>query len=211
PDLDKVVCRSICDMGAVMNGLAAYGGIIPSVNFVSYVAGAARLSALLQPHPIGTAIHLNAIPNVHFWRPADGNETSAAYLFALQAKGTPSVLSLSRQALLNLENSTIEHASRNLNIVSTNSKVQIAVAAAEILGKGGIKTRVISLLCWEVFDAQPQEYQLEVFRSVAPYLNLEAYTTVGWQNYSHRTSLLSERDYYQKKSGKVISPILHAI
>ncbi|KAG8917017.1 Transketolase, partial [Tulasnella sp. 408] len=165
-------------------------------------------------------------------------------------KGTPSVLSLSRQTLPNLENSTIEHAVKggyvlhdvegeNLNIVSTGSEVQIAVAAAEILNKEGIKTRVISLPCWEVFDAQPKEYQLEVFRSGAPYLSLEAYTTVGWQKYSHEQYGLAawgasgpydkvyEKfgltgpniaavgkkvvEYYQKKGGEVISPILHAI
>ncbi|KAG8931072.1 Transketolase [Tulasnella sp. 417] len=261
-------------MGAVMNGLSAYGGIIPFggtfLNFVSYAAGAVRLSALSQHHviwvathdsiglgedgpthqPIETAIHLRAIPNLHFWRPADGNETSAAYLFALQAKGTPSVLSLSRQTLPNLENSTIEHAVKggyvlhdvegeNLNIVSTGSEVQIAVAAAELLAKEGVKTRVISLPCWEVFDAQPKEYQLEVFRSGAPYLSVEAYTTVGWQKYSHEQyglpawgasgpydkvyekfgltgpniAAVGKKvvDFYQKKGGEVTSPLLHAI
>ncbi|KAG8978102.1 Transketolase [Tulasnella sp. 425] len=261
-------------MGAVMNGLSAYGGIIPFggtfLNFVSYAAGAVRLSALSQHHviwvathdsiglgedgpthqPIETAIHLRAIPNLHFWRPADGNETSAAYLFALQAKKTPSVLSLSRQTLPNLENSTVEHAVKGgyvlhdvkdekLNIVSTGSEVQIAVAAAEILNKEGINTRIISLPCWEVFDAQPKEYQLEVFRSGAPYLSVEAYSTIGWAKYSHEQYGLAawgasgpydkvyEKfgltgpniaavgkkvvDYYQKKGGEVISPILHAI
>jgi len=261
-------------MGAIMNGLAAYGGIIPFggtfLNFVSYAAGAVRLSALSEDRviwvathdsiglgedgpthqPIETAIHFRALPNLHFWRPADGNETSAAYLVAINSKKTPSILSLSRQNLPNLQNSTIAHAAKggyvlhdvekeDLNIVSTGSEVQIAVAAAEILEKEGIKTRIISLPCWAVFDAQPKEYQLEVFRSGAPYLSLEAYSTVGWQKYSHEQYGLAAwgasgpydkvyekfgitgpniaavgkkvADFYKKKGGEVVSPILHAL
>ncbi|KAG8897985.1 Transketolase [Tulasnella sp. 403] len=260
-------------MGAIMNGLSAYGGIIPFggtfLNFVSYAAGAVRLSALSQHHviwvathdsiglgedgpthqPIETAAHFRAVPNLHFWRPADGNEVSAAYLFALQARTTPSIISLSRQNLPNLQNSTIEHAVKggyvlhdvageNLNIVSTGSEVQIAVAAAELLEKEGIKTRIISLPCWEVFDAQPKEYQLEVFRSGAPYLSLEAYSTSGWQKYSHEQYGLAawgasgpyDKVYakfgltgpniaavgkkvveFYKSRGEVVSPLVHAI
>jgi transketolase len=263
-------------MGAIMNGLAAYGGIIPFggtfLNFVSYAAGAVRLSALSRQRviwvathdsiglgedgpthqPVETAVHLRAIPNLHFWRPADGNEVSAAYLVALQAQHSPSVLALSRQNLPNLQNSTVEHAVKGgyvlhdiadrkeaLNIVSTGSEVQIAVAAAEVLEKEGIPTRIISLPCWEIFDAQPKEYQLEVFRSGAPYLSLEAYSTVGWQKYSHEQYGLTAWgasgpydavykkfgltgpniaavgkkvvDFYKKKGGEVVSPLLHAL
>ncbi|KAG8857606.1 Transketolase [Tulasnella sp. 330] len=271
-------------MGAIMNGLAAYGGIIPFggtfldclhvtlQNFVSYAAGALRLSALSQHQviwvathdsiglgedgpthqPVEVAVHLRAIPNLHFWRPADGNETAAAYIVAMKARHTPSVIALSRQNLPNLVNSTVEHAVKggyvlhdvadgkeNLNIVSTGSEIQIAVAAAEILEKEGIKTRIISLPCWEVFDAQPKEYQLEVFRSGSPYLSLEAYSTTGWQKYSHESYGLTAwgasgpfdkvyekfgltgsnvaavakkvTEFYQKKGGEVISPLLHAI
>jgi transketolase len=128
------------------------------------------------------------LPNLHFWRPADGNETSAAYLVALKARRTPSVLSLSRQNLPQLENSTIEKAAKggyvvhecgageDLTIVSTGSEVGIAIAAAGILEKEGKKVRVVSLPCWEVFDAQDREYRLSVLRSGAPILSVEAYT-----------------------------------
>lgn len=197
--------------------------LILEQNFVSYAAGAVRLSALsghqviwvgenhrfsygfkismesIATHdsiglgedgpthqPIETAIHLRAIPNLAFWRPADGNETSAAYKFALESKHTPSVLSLSRQNLPNLENSSIEvaamrggyilHEEQNedLTIVSTGSEVSIAVEAAGKLKAQGIKTRVVSLPCWFVFDQQPEEYRLSVLRSGAPILSLEA-------------------------------------
>lgn len=139
--------------------------------------------------PVETVIHLRAIPNLHVWRPADGNETSAAYLVALQSRGTPSVLALSRQNLPQLENSTIEHAVKggyvihevadgkeDLTIVSTGSEVSIAVEAVSLLEKEGLKVRVVSLPCWEIFDAQPEEYRLSILRSGAPVLSVEAYT-----------------------------------
>lgn len=110
-------------MGAIMNGLAAYGTIIPYggtfLNFVSYAAGALRLSSLSQirviwvathdsiglgedgptHQPIETLAHFRALPNCMVWRPADGNEISAAYYVALTSKHTPSIMALSRQNL----------------------------------------------------------------------------------------------------------------
>ncbi|KAF9228017.1 transketolase [Gyrodon lividus] len=207
-------------MGAIANGLSAYGGIVPFVatfmNFVSYAAGAVRLSALSKHQviwvathdsiglgedgpthqPIETAVHLRAIPNLDFWRPADGNETSASYLVALQSTATPSILSLSRQNLPNLEGSTIERAARggyvlheveaeDLTIVSSGSEVAIALEAASKLKAEGIKVRIVSLPCWSVFDRQDQQYRLSVLRNGAPILSLEALSTIGWQKYSH--------------------------
>jgi transketolase len=261
-------------MGAIGNGLAAYGGIIPYVatfmNFVSYAAGAVRLSALsghqviwVATHdsiglgedgpthqPIETLAHLRAIPNLDLWRPADGNETSAAYSVALKSKHTPSILSLSRQNLPNLEGSTLEHAVRggyivheeqgeDLTIVSSGSEVSIAVEAAGKLKAQGIKTRVVSLPCWSVFDKQDSEYRLSVLRSGAPILSLEALTTLGWAKYSHEQFGLSgwgasgpylkvyEKfgvtgsniavvgkkvvDFYKKKGIPVVSPLEKAL
>ncbi len=146
--------------------------------------------------PVETAIHFRATPNLAFWRPADGNETSAAYYWAITTKRTPSILSLSRQNLPNLEGSTIENALKggyivheeageDLTIVSAGSEVSIALEAATKLKAEGIKTRVVSLPCWLVFDQQSEEYKLSVLRSGAPILSLEALSTVGWQKYSH--------------------------
>lgn len=121
-------------MGAIMNGLAAYGTVLPYsgtfLNFVSYAAGAVRLSALSRVRviwvathdsiglgedgpthqPIETLAHFRALPNCMVWRPADGNETSASYYVALTSKHTPSIIALSRQNLPQLEGSTIEKA-----------------------------------------------------------------------------------------------------
>ena len=135
--------------------------------------------------PIETAIHFRSIPNLAFWRPADGNETSAAYFVALNSPETPSIISLSRQNLPNLEKSSIELAARggyvvheeeaeHLTIVSTGSEVSIALEAASKLRAQGIRARIVSLPCWLVFDQQPQDYRLRVLRSGAPILSLEA-------------------------------------
>ena len=125
------------------------------------------------------------MPNLDFWRPADGNETSAAYYSALTRTQTPSILSLSRQNLPNLEGSTMERALKggyvvhevqgeDLTIVSSGSEVSIALEAAAALGAAGVKTRVVSLPCWSIFDMQPAEYRLSVLRSGAPILSVEA-------------------------------------
>jgi transketolase len=208
-------------MAAIMNGLAAYGTVIPAggtfLNFVSYAAGAVRLSALsrvrvihIATHdsiglgedgpthqPIETLAHFRALPNCMVWRPADGNETSAAYYSALTAQHTPSILALTRQNLPQLQHSTLEDALKggyvvdeaknaDITIVSTGSEVSICIEAAAYLKKNhNITARVVSMPCFEVFDAQPQEYRLQVFPDGIPSLSVEAATTMGWERYSH--------------------------
>ncbi|EPE05691.1 transketolase [Ophiostoma piceae UAMH 11346] len=208
-------------MGAIMNGLAAYGGLIPYggtfLNFVSYAAGAVRLSALSQVRaiwvathdsiglgedgpthqPIETLAHFRALPNCMVWRPADGNETSAAYYVALTSKHTPTIMALSRQNLPQLENSTIENAIKggyvvhedkgaDVTLVSTGSEVGICVDAVKYLAEThNIKARVVSLPCFEVFDAQSKEYRLSVLPDGIPSLSVEVMTTMGWERYTH--------------------------
>lgn len=146
--------------------------------------------------PVETLAHFRATPNIDVWRPADGNETSAAYLVALKSKTRPSILSLSRQNLPNLEGSTIEKASRggyvlhevegeDLTIVSCGSEVAISLEAAAKLKAEGIKTRVVSLPSCSVFDRQEESYRLSVLRSGAPIMSVEA-LTVGFVGVSYR-------------------------
>jgi transketolase len=207
-------------MAAIMNGLDAFGTVLPLggtfLNFVSYAAGSVRLSSLsghrvvyVATHdsiglgedgpthqPIETLAHFRALPNMMVWRPADGNETSAAYYMALTSKHTPSILALTRQNLPHLENSTIEHAIKggyvlhedkeaDITLISTGSEVSICYETVKVLGEKGIKTRVVSLPCWEVFDAQPKEYRLSVLPDGIPILSVEVMSTVGWEKYSH--------------------------
>ena len=130
------------------------------------------------------------------WRPADGNETSAAYYMALTSAKTPSILALTRQNLPQLENSTIENAIRggyvaketegaDITLLSTGSEVSICIDAVNILKDQGIKTRVVSMPCTEVFDAQPKEYQMKVLPDGIPTMSVEVMSTLGWEKYSH--------------------------
>lgn len=208
-------------MGAIMNGLAAYGTILPYggtfLNFVSYAAGAVRLSALSQERviwvathdsiglgedgpthqPIETLAHFRALPNCMVWRPADGNETSGSYYVALTSNHTPSIIALSRQNLPQLEGSSIEKAAKggyvlhevegaDITLVSTGSEVCICVdAAKELKEKHGLKVRIVSMPCFEVFDLQSKEYRLSVLPDGIPSLSVEVMSTMGWERYTH--------------------------
>lgn len=208
-------------MAAAMNGMAAYGTVIPAggtfLNFVSYAAGAVRLSSLshhrvilVATHdsiglgedgpthqPIEVLTHFRALPNMMVWRPADGNETSAAYYMALTSHKTPSILALTRQNLPQLENSTIENAIKggyvaveatdaDVTLISTGSEVGICVEAVKTLKEQhGLTARVVSLPCGEVFDAQPKDYQLKVLPDGIPTMSVEVMSTHGWEKYSH--------------------------
>jgi len=183
---------------------------------VSYAAGAVRLSCLSHQRviyvathdsiglgedgpthqPIETLAHFRALPNMMVWRPADGNETSAAYYMALTSKTTPSILALTRRNLPHLENSTIENGikggyvaledkSAQITLVSTGSEVGIALEAVKVLKEKSIAARVVSLPCWEVFDAQPKDYRLSVLPDGIPILSVEVMSTLGWEKYSH--------------------------
>ncbi|BGP23051.1 transketolase [Rhodotorula toruloides] len=212
-------------MGAIANGIAAYGGnlVLPAVgtflNFVSYAAGAVRLTALshlrviwVATHdslglgedgpthqPVETVAHFRAMPNVHVWRPADGNETSAAYYSALTSTHTPSILCLSRQNLPQLATSSIEKARRggyivhdvadaHITLAATGSEVALAVEVAEVLKKNdGVLARVVSFPCLEVFDAQSLDYRLSVLPDGHPIVSIEPYVTQGWTAYAHET------------------------
>lgn len=207
-------------MAGIMNGLSAYGTVIPAggtfLNFVSYAAGSVRLSSLshqrviyIATHdsiglgedgpthqPIETLVHFRALPNMMVWRPADGNETSAAYYMALTSHSTPSILALTRQNLPQLENSTIENGikggyvahedeSADVTLVSTGSEVSLCIEAVKTLSEQGLKARVVSMPCTEVFDVQPKEYQLKVLPDGIPTMSVEVMSTLGWEKYSH--------------------------
>ncbi|KKZ62769.1 transketolase [[Emmonsia] crescens] len=208
-------------MAGIMNGIAAYGTLIPAggtfLNFVSYAAGSVRLSALSQVRtiyiathdsiglgedgpthqPIETLAHFRALPNIMVWRPADGNETSAAYYLALTSRHTPSILALTRQNLPQLEASTIEKAIRggyvaletanaNITLVSSGSEVSLCIDAAKYLKeKHNVVARVVSIPCFEVFDVQDKEYRLSVIPDGIPAMSVEVMSTLGWERYSH--------------------------
>lgn len=208
-------------MGAIMNGIHAFGAGFKTfggtfLNFVSYAAGAVRLSALSEfpviwvathdsiglgedgptHQPIETLAHFRATPNLMVWRPADGNETSAAYKAAIESTHTPSIIALTRQNLPHLENSSIEKALKggytvlstdkpDVIIVASGSEVSIAIDAAKKLESDNVKASVVSLPDFFTFDKQPMEYRLSVLPDGVPILSVEVMSTFGWSKYSH--------------------------
>ncbi|SCV04592.1 LANO_0G11144g1_1 [Lachancea nothofagi CBS 11611] len=210
-------------MGAIMNGISAFGANYKAyggtfLNFVSYAAGAVRLSALsghpviwVATHdsiglgedgpthqPIETLAHFRALPNMQVWRPADGNEVSAAYKVALTHKHTPAIIALSRQNLPQLQGSSIEKAMRggyvlqdadnaDITLVSTGSEVSLAVEAAKVLAEKKINVRIVSLPDFHTFDQQSEEYQLSVFPDNVPIMSIEVLATSGWAKYAHES------------------------
>ena len=143
---------------------------------------------------------LRAIPNLWFIRPGDANETVAAWALAVARRGGPVGLSLTRQKLPTLAG-TAEKAREGvarggyvlrdpsagdpeLILIGTGSELQLAAGAAEALEAEGIRTRVVSLPCWEVFEAQDQAYRDEVLPpSIRRRVSVEAGVSLGWERW----------------------------
>ncbi len=149
--------------------------------------------------PIEHVASLRMIPNLYVFRPADGNETSGAYKVAVESRETPTLLALSRQNLPNLEASSIENTAKgayviacgfppaelDLILIGTGSEVALCLEAAEKLKAEGKKVRVVSMPCWELFEAQSDEYKESVLpKAIKKRVAVEAGTTFGWCRYT---------------------------
>lgn len=196
-------------------GLRAYGGTF--LVFSDYMRGAMRLAALMgQPaiyvlthdsiglgedgpthQPVEHLMALRAIPGLWVCRPADANETAVVWRLALERADGPTVLALTRQNLPTLEGPTAEAARGGYVLrdsphpqailLATGSEVAIAVAAWERLAADGIAARVVSLPCWELFEAQTEEYRRSVLPpSITARVSIEAGVTLGWERYVGR-------------------------
>ena len=207
-------------MVSLCNGMFAHGGVRPYcatfLIFTGYAIGAMRLSALsrfgiifVMTHdsiglgedgpthqPVETLETFRSMPNMLVWRPADGNETSAAYKVGLERTKTPSIICCSRTAVPNIETSTIEKAEKgayvavdasnpDLIIIATGSEVGPCLDAVKDLSAAGITTRVVSMPCQEVFLEQSVEYQQEVLPGNIPTMSVEAGAVHGWHRFSH--------------------------
>ncbi|MDJ0717133.1 MAG: transketolase [Prochloraceae cyanobacterium] len=146
--------------------------------------------------PVEHVASLRAIPNLAVFRPADGNETSGAYKVAVENRHSPTLLALSRQGLPNLTGSSIEGTEKGAYVLSddggtpdlilmgTGSETQLCVDAAVELRKEGKKVRVVSMPCWELFEAQDEAYKESVLpKAVKKRVSVEAGTTFGWSRY----------------------------
>ncbi|MFV1977175.1 MAG: transketolase C-terminal domain-containing protein, partial [Candidatus Scalindua sp.] len=140
-----------------------------------------------------------AIPNVLVIRPADANETVKAWEIALEHKGSPVALLLTRQKLSVIDRAKFAGAENtkkgayilndtegdpDLILMASGSEVEIALDAAEQLDGAGITTRVVSFPCWELFEVQSPEYKERVFpSSVKARVSIEAGVKQGWEKY----------------------------
>jgi transketolase len=214
-------------MGAVMNGLALHGGILPIGGtffvFSDYMRPAVRLAAISEAHVIYSWTHdsiglgedgpthqpvehlasLRAMPGLAVVRPADANETVQAWKSAVEGHG-PIGLILSRQDIPVLAETASAAAvgvpkggyvlsdppggpdTVDIILVGTGSEVQHCVAAAAALAEGPepLAARVVSLPCWEWFEAQDPSYRDEVLPPGVPVLSIEAGSTFGWERYA---------------------------
>ncbi|MGY6528985.1 MAG: transketolase [Cyanobacterium sp.] len=148
--------------------------------------------------PVEHVASLRLIPDLMVFRPADGNETSGAYKVAIETKKTPSLMALTRQGLPNLAGSSIDAVAKggyvvacgfppeelDLILIGTGSEVSLCVDAAEKLKAEGLKVRVVSMPCIELFDKQSDEYKESVLpKAIKKRVSVEAGTTFGWERF----------------------------
>ncbi|GHA43099.1 transketolase [Amylibacter ulvae] len=138
-----------------------------------------------------------ATPNTNVFRPADTVETAEAWELAVTSKSTPSVMSLTRQGLRTVrtdhknKNMTAfgaytlakEVAKRQVILMATGSEVEIALDAKEALEAEGIGTRVVSMPCWELFEAQDEQYRKSVLPGGSVRVAVEAGARQGWDRW----------------------------
>ncbi len=211
-------------MGMILNGIALegltrpYGGTF--LVFSDYMRPAVRLAAIQQVpvtyvwthdsiglgedgpthQPIEHLAALRAIPGLDVVRPADANETAAAWAQILTRSNGPAALCLTRQAVPTFDRKKLGKASGvakgayvlveesragqpDVIIIATGSEVQLAVAAAERLERSKIATRVVSMPCREWFERQTRAYQDRVLPpSVRARVSVEAGVSMGWHD-----------------------------
>ncbi|WP_202033091.1 transketolase [Nocardioides sp. WS12] len=226
-------------MGAIMNGIAAggrtrvFGGTF--FTFSDYMRGAVRVAALTKTpviyvwthdsvglgedgpthQPIEHLAAMRAMPGIDIVRPADANETAAAWLAVLQNTDRPAGLVLTRQNVPTFPRgeqgfATTEGVAKggyvlidaeggqpDVVLLATGSEVQYAVAARETLAADGIKARVVSLPCLEWFEAQDQAYRDSVIPpSVKARVSVEAGVKQGWREYVGDAGRIVSIDHY---------------
>ncbi len=165
--------------------------------------------------PIEHYAALRAIPNLWLIRPGDANEASAAWAVAVGRSDGPVALALTRQKLTTLPE-TADRAREgvarggyivressggpeaiDLIVIATGSELPLAVTAAESLTAEGIRTRVVSLPCWELFELQPVAYRHEVLPTgTRRRLTIESGVTLGWERYAGDEGALIGIDHF---------------
>src|SRR3989449_9389300 len=154
--------------------------------------------------PVEQLASLRAIPGLVTLRPADANEVVEAYRYIVQLRHQPAVLALSRQALPTLDRSKYAAASGvskgayvladapggkpDVILIASGSEVSLAVEAHEKLLADGIRSRVVSMPSWDIFEHQTQEYRDSVLPpDVTARVAVEQASTFGWERYVGRS------------------------
>ena len=223
---DEPAGRNFCfgvrehGMGAAMNGMALSGLLRPYggtfLIFSDYFRPSIRLAAMMgQPalyvlthdsiflgedgpthQPISQLLSLRSIPGLTVLRPADANETAAAWKVALESSG-PSALVLTRQGLPVFEGTAegglergayvladAPNSDPSLLLLGSGSEVHLLMAAHAQLAEQGISSRVVSMPCWSLFEAQDAAYRESVLPAgVTARLAVEAGSPLGWDRY----------------------------
>jgi transketolase len=146
--------------------------------------------------PIEHLASYRAMPNMLMMRPCGGNETAGAYKIAVESRKRPTTIALSRQNMVNLTGTSIEGVAKGGYIIhdcegtpdcifmGTGSELPMAYDAAMVLEKEGKKVRVVSMVCWELFELMGKEYKDSVLPpSVTARVSVEAATSFGWGKY----------------------------
>ena len=147
--------------------------------------------------PVETLASLRSIPNLNVFRPGDAVEVAECWEIAVSTENTPSVISLTRQGIPTLredgssENKCAKGAyiiskaegDASVTIMATGSEVSVGVKAQELLAIDGIAANVVSMPCWELFDAQPAVYRASVLGEKTVKVAIEAAVSFGWEKY----------------------------
>jgi transketolase len=150
--------------------------------------------------PVEQLVSLRAIPGLVVLRPGDANEVVEAYRYIIQLRHQPAVLALSRQPLPTLDRSKYAPASGvargayvladtpggnpEVILIASGSEVSLAVQAHETLIAEGIRSRVVSMPSWDIFDLQSREYRESVLpTNIKARVAVEQASTLGWERY----------------------------
>ena len=204
-------------MGAAVVGMALHGGVLPVCGtffvFADYMRPAIRLAAISKAkcvfifshdsvgvgedgpthQPVEQLASLRAMPGLQVIRPADPNETVAAWCAAVDHDG-PTALILSRQNVLSVTDGSAVNdgaavvgrivSSPKAVLLSTGSEVGLCTQAAEELGKSGVQVQVVSMPSWDRYERFGKKNAAKLFPVGVPVIAVEAGVTMGWHKYA---------------------------
>ncbi|HHW79546.1 MAG TPA: transketolase [Acholeplasmataceae bacterium] len=208
-------------MAAIANGITLHGGLRTFTGaffvFSDYMKPSLRLAAIMNiptifvfthdsvavgedgptHQPVEQLAGLRAIPNFNVIRPADANETIAAWKVAFESKNTPTAIILTRQDVKNLPSTNYEGLAKGAYVVgeekhkldgiilASGSEVSLAMASKELLYKEGIDVRVVSMPSMFLFDKQDEKYKNKILPTNIKTLAVEMASPMPWYKYTN--------------------------